>query len=156
MEATRLALMLNMAADQPAPRTPLKEDQVVRFLDALEDLIDRVGRVDIQQPVAGEHAEVFYQVLAEHRFDARQWSALATRIFQALAHLQMAETGVEAKLNEALAEIREDPNLEPTQKNQLQTMIAEQQRKLAAQPESPDSTAIAPYRKRLSELTGIA
>lgn len=141
-----------------AAAEPLTRDQVGRFVSALEKLVERSERHDAlsasdQQAMASDMAEEYQGIIEDHGFTMQSWSRVSERVFRALAGLEMEGADIDSKMAEARAEIRNNENLSEAQKQQMLKAIEQQEQAMSSYSDSPDRSAVAPYRDRLLQLT---
>lgn len=137
---------------------PLTRDQVGRYVSALEEIVDRSDRHESlsrsnQQAMASKMAKDYRGIIEDHGFTLQSWSRVSERVFRALAGLEMKGADIEGEMAEARTEIRNNENLSEAQKEQMLKALEQQQQAMSKYAESPDQSAVAPYRDRLMQLT---
>ena len=155
---TLLLTAVLLTAPAAIAADPLTREQVGRFVSALEQMVAQSERYEgltasDRQAAASAMAEQYRGILENHGFTPQSWSRVNERVFRALAALEMQAQDIDRQLADARAEIRDNESLSEAQKEQMLKALEQQGKAMSAYADSPDRSAVAPYRDRLMGLT---
>lgn len=137
---------------------PLNRDQVSRFVEALEVLVEKQENIDRlseeqSQQEALAMAQQYQEVIRDHGFDLAEWSRVSQRVFRAWGALNMDKHDVPGQMDKAREQIRNNPNLSEQAKQQMLQAYQQQQQALSQFSDSPDKQAVRPFAERLEALS---
>lgn len=163
--AVLLVLLLAAFAAAAQPTPALTRAQVRSTIDAMQELQatfgerpDRSGEIPALEPGHPDYDRAL-AILRRHGFaNEAEWSAVVPRVVSAYVALRMAgqRPELDRKVREALAEIENNPDLTPEQKQRMRQMLAQSMATADAMGSAPpaDQAAVRPFVDELDALGG--
>ncbi len=154
-----MILMLALTALTARAQDPaLTEDEVARFVEAMDEIMDLQSNTDQLSPEQRKQQAMIMGrewkgVLDDHGFTPEEWARVSQQVFRAYASLNMEKQNAASKIEKARERVRNNPDLSEKARKRMLKQVEQQAKMMSQMRNSANTDVVKPYRDELDSLT---